>query len=79
MFTYVLVSPFLPNYARPPTGVQGGAFGGMFGSPIFGPPFLGPFNSPPFREARVLELFDENRILNGRPVMGQQFILYDLD
>lgn len=70
-------SPFLPNFARPPTGVYSGAFGGMFGSPIFGAPFIGPFNSPAFREARVIELFDQNRILNGRPTFAQQFELPD--
>lgn len=77
MYINTFFSPFLPNYARPATGVQAGAYGGMFGSPIFGMPFLGPFNSPAFREARILELFDENRILNERPTFGQQFILED--
>ncbi|CAF0746779.1 unnamed protein product [Brachionus calyciflorus] len=74
-----IFNPFTIDFARPPTGAYAGGLGGAFGSPIFGPPLTGPFNNPILREERIMELFDHNRRVNGRPVMSDQFSLGDVD
>ena len=61
------------DFMRPSTGLWAGALGGYQGSQIFGPPFMGPFNNPTARLNRIINMFDENRLLNNLPTMSQQF------
>jgi hypothetical protein len=67
--------PLLDTYdfLRPSTGLWAGPLGGYQGSLIFGPPFMGPFNNPNSRLQRITQLFNENRLLNNKPTMQEQF------
>ena len=63
------------QYMRPLTGIYAGPMGGFQGSMVFGPPFMGPFNNPERRLERIVDIFDENRRINKRPSMADQFRL----
>ena len=65
------------EFGRPATGVYSGGIGGAYGSLMFGPPFMGPFNNPALRISRIEQIFDNNRRINRRPLMDEQFRLDD--
>ncbi len=65
------IKSLTPDFGRAlPNSVYHGEFGSLFGSPVFGPGLIGPFNDPILRQARIEELYNVNRAINGRPPMS---------